>query len=349
MTGVVLATAGYDHTIRFWEAASGTCNRTVKYSDSQVNCLNITPDKNYITAAGNPHIRLFEINSNNPNAVSTYDGHNGNVTSLGFQQQGKWMYTSSEDGTLKIWDLRATGFQRSYECSTFAPGKKAGHSSNANSSGNSSTTSGLIPLNSAALHPNQAEVFVADQNGAIRVFDLTADSCVDVLIPDGDCGIKSLDIVKDGSLLVAANNRGKCFFYQPNSGGRYELFHTLQAHNGYILKCQTSSNGRLLATCSSDKTAKIWNIEPKSQSDPTIVEDVNETSRVAQFELIRTLQGHQRWVWDCAFSAVSSYLVTCSSDQSARLWDLCQGEAVRHYNGHHKAVICVALNDSVAD
>lgn len=34
MAGVVLATAGYDHTIRFWEAASGTCNRTVKYPDS---------------------------------------------------------------------------------------------------------------------------------------------------------------------------------------------------------------------------------------------------------------------------------------------------------------------------
>ncbi len=34
MAGVVLATAGYDHTIRFWEAASGTCNRTVKYADS---------------------------------------------------------------------------------------------------------------------------------------------------------------------------------------------------------------------------------------------------------------------------------------------------------------------------
>jgi WD40 repeat protein len=34
MSGVVLASAGYDHTIRFWDAASGTCNRTVKYPDS---------------------------------------------------------------------------------------------------------------------------------------------------------------------------------------------------------------------------------------------------------------------------------------------------------------------------
>jgi len=31
---VILATAGYDHTIRFWEALSGICYRTVQYPDS---------------------------------------------------------------------------------------------------------------------------------------------------------------------------------------------------------------------------------------------------------------------------------------------------------------------------
>ena len=31
---VILATAGYDHTVRFWQAHSGICYRTVQHPDS---------------------------------------------------------------------------------------------------------------------------------------------------------------------------------------------------------------------------------------------------------------------------------------------------------------------------
>lgn len=31
---VILATASYDHTIRFWEAKSGRCYRTIQYPES---------------------------------------------------------------------------------------------------------------------------------------------------------------------------------------------------------------------------------------------------------------------------------------------------------------------------
>lgn len=31
---VILATASYDHTIKFWEAGSGRCYRTIQYPDS---------------------------------------------------------------------------------------------------------------------------------------------------------------------------------------------------------------------------------------------------------------------------------------------------------------------------
>ena len=33
---VILATAGYDHTIKFWAADTGVCTRTLQHPDSQV-------------------------------------------------------------------------------------------------------------------------------------------------------------------------------------------------------------------------------------------------------------------------------------------------------------------------
>ena len=58
-----------------------------------------------------------------------------------------------------------------------------------------------------------------------------------------------------------------------------------------------------------------------------------------------TLTSHQRWVWDCAFSADSAYLVTVCSDHYARLWELSTGAIIRQYSGHHRGTVCVALND----
>jgi G protein beta subunit-like protein len=103
MSSVVLATAGYDHTIRFWEATSGICYRTVQYADSQVNKLEITSEKQFIAAAGNSNVKLFEVNSNDPQPVLSYDGHAGNVTAVGFQKDSKWMYTGVRRAVLCAW------------------------------------------------------------------------------------------------------------------------------------------------------------------------------------------------------------------------------------------------------
>lgn len=53
------------------------------------------------------------------------------------------------------------------------------------------------------------------------------------------------------------------------------------------------------------------------------------------------------WMWDCAFSGDSQYIVTASSDNLARLWCVETGEIKREYSGHQKAVVCLAFNDSV--
>lgn len=89
-----------DHlTCRFWEALSGICSRTIPHPDSQVNRLCISPDKRFLAAAGHHTVKLYDIRSTNPAAVLTFEGHTGNITGVAFHCEGKWMVTSSEDGT----------------------------------------------------------------------------------------------------------------------------------------------------------------------------------------------------------------------------------------------------------
>uniref|UniRef100_A0A915HG60 Target of rapamycin complex subunit lst8 n=1 Tax=Romanomermis culicivorax TaxID=13658 RepID=A0A915HG60_ROMCU len=141
-TGAILASAGYDHTIRFWNIANGCFVRTLQHTESQVNALAISPDRHLIAAAGYQHIRIYDAQQGSTNAqpIVNYEGFSKNVTSIGFNKDMRWMYTGSEDFSARIWDLRTRTLdcQRIYQVNT--------------------------PVNSVCLHPNQAELFIGDQS-----------------------------------------------------------------------------------------------------------------------------------------------------------------------------------------
>jgi G protein beta subunit-like protein len=128
------------------------------------------------------------------------------------------------------------------------------------------------------------------------------------------------------------------------------------AHATYITRVLLSPDVRHLATCSADHTARIWAVDTSlnagdSDSDSSIINEKSSTSGWGlpsddSFALEMTLQQHQRWVWDCAFSADSAYLVTACSDHYARLWELSTQTIIRQYSGHHRGAVCVALNDT---
>jgi G protein beta subunit-like protein len=375
---VVLATAGFDHKIRFWEAPSGVCSRIIKYPDSQVNRLEITPDKQFIAAAGNPVIRLYEIlapaaskpnpvtgdSSQSQQAVLTLEGHTGAVTSLGFQKDGRYLYSASEDGTIKVWDLRNPNYSRSF------------HSE--------------APVNSVTLRTDRDEFVSGDANGLVKIWDLGGNGCINSVKPsvaaqgpesaassqqngggtsntpaainrrtrnsysEGTVPIQAVDISEDSRTLVAASNHGTVFVWDPSStttaspssgpGDIHNDDESLMAASGatknllrpvtkfrahaagtYTLCAKISPDNRTLVTTCSDGYAKLWD--------------------TTTWDLTQTLQ-NKKWVWDAAFCADSSYLVTASSDHVARLWNLRTGDVVRQYHGHQSAVTCVALNDS---
>lgn len=71
---VILATAGYDHNIKFWMAHTGKCLTTLQHPDSQVNAMEISPDGQLLAACGYQHIRMYDVNSNKANPVVNFEG-----------------------------------------------------------------------------------------------------------------------------------------------------------------------------------------------------------------------------------------------------------------------------------
>ena len=104
----------------------------------------------------------------------------------------------------------------------------------------------------------------------------------------------------------------KCSNDIPSLGKLMYCIKTLYAHSQWIYKIDFSPNGKLLASCSSDGTIKLWQI-------PT-------------GNLIRTLTGHRDSVKYIDFSPDGKLLASCSSDGTIKLWQTSTGKLLHTIN-----------------
>uniref|UniRef100_A0AAG5DMP3 Target of rapamycin complex subunit lst8 n=1 Tax=Anopheles atroparvus TaxID=41427 RepID=A0AAG5DMP3_ANOAO len=304
----LLVSGSYDHTIRVWQPYSGVCLRVMQHTDSQVNSLDISPKRNMLAACGYQHIRLYDLHSNYP--IVNFEGVPKNVTSVGFQEDGKWMYTGGEDGKVRIWDMSSPNpsCKRIFDCQS--------------------------PVNAVCLLPNQVELLIAHQGGGIYLWDVKSDQH-DHLLPEVECSIQDVAVSPNGAYMAAVNNKGNCFIWTLSSAGgspghgsqltRSEAKLKIQAHEKYGLRCRFSPDSSMLVTCSGDGTARIY--------------------RTDTWALHAELRIERYWMWDAIFNNDSKYLFTVSSDNLPRLWRIDTKTVEREYSGHMKAVTALAFRD----
>ncbi|XP_026175589.1 WD repeat, SAM and U-box domain-containing protein 1 [Mastacembelus armatus] len=107
------------------------------------------------------------------------------------------------------------------------------------------------------------------------------------------------------------------------------LLCTLQGHRDDVNWCAFSA--KLLATCSGDKTLRIYNIH-----------DFSEVP-------FSPLSGHGYSVHCCCFSSCGQFLASCSTDATTVVWSMVTGEveAVLEHPGRSPVRICALSPDSV--
>lgn len=104
---------------------------------------------------------------------------------------------------------------------------------------------------------------------------------------------------------------------------------TLQHHQDDVNWCAFS--GQLLATCSGDKTLRIYNTDDFSELP------------------FSPLSGHGYSVHCCCFSSCGQFLASCSTDATTVVWSMVTGEieAVLEHPGRSPVRICALSPDSV--
>ncbi|GHP06477.1 hypothetical protein PPROV_000522200 [Pycnococcus provasolii] len=89
---------------------------------------------------------------------------------------------------------------------------------------------------------------------------------------------------------------------------------TLAEHTDHVIHAEYSSYGTLIATSSSDKTAKVWDAKTG--------------------KCTHTFEGHKDAVFTATFNDHADLLLTASYDNTAKVWSLADGECKLTLTGH---------------
>jgi WD40 repeat protein len=92
----------------------------------------------------------------------------------------------------------------------------------------------------------------------------------------------------------------------------------LVGHTAMVNRVRVSPSGAFAASCSNDRTIKIWSL----------------TSN----KIARTLRGHTHYVNSVVYSKDGKHLVSASADKTVKMWNASTGAIVKTFTGHNDIV-----------
>jgi WD40 repeat protein len=109
LDGLRIATAGWDMTVRVWEAATGREILVLRGHTSRVWSVTFSPDGSRIASSAYETKKPGEVkvwDAVTGQETLTLKEPTGGVMSVAFSPDGQRIASGGDDGTVKIWDAR---------------------------------------------------------------------------------------------------------------------------------------------------------------------------------------------------------------------------------------------------
>ncbi|WP_017315111.1 serine/threonine-protein kinase [Mastigocladopsis repens] len=264
-------------------------------------------------------------------------GHLGDINSLAFNPQGTTLASSSDDKTIKLWNLKNKKGIRTLH----------GHK-------------GIVY--SVAISPDGQTLVSGSQDKTIKVWNPNTGQEIHTLAGHSSF-INSVAISLDGQKIASGSYDNTIKVWNLKTG--QEIL-TLEGHTGHILSVAISPDGQKLASASADRTIKVWNLNTGKElrtlnghsgdvnalaisPDGQLFVSTSDDWSVKLWNLntgkeLRTFKGHSADVNAVAFSPDGEKIATGSDDNTVKIWNLSTGQEISSFKGHLGKVFAVAFS-----
>uniref|UniRef100_A0A147AL31 U4/U6 small nuclear ribonucleoprotein Prp4 n=1 Tax=Fundulus heteroclitus TaxID=8078 RepID=A0A147AL31_FUNHE len=275
----MLATASWSGLCKLWSVPDCTPIRTLRGHNTNVGAIVFRPqaavsldqsDVSLASCAADGTVKLWNLESDEP--VADIEGHGDRVSRVSWHPSGRFLGTTCYDNSWRLWDLEVQEEILHQE----------GHSKG---------------VHDISFHPDGSLAATGGLDAFGRVWDLRTGRCV-VFLEGHLKEIYSVHFSPNGHHLATGSgdntckvwelrNR-KCLYtvpahqnlvstvrFQPTDGhflltGAYDNtakvwshpgwmpLKTLAGHEGKVMGVDVSPDGKLIATCSYDRTFKLW-------------------------------------------------------------------------------------------
>ena len=265
------------------------------------------------------------IFSENPNdTVKRLKSHTGlgGVNSVDYSQNGKFLASGSDDGTIKIWEVPSgkllhtlSAHLNGVNSVCFSPDGKL-----LASGGNDSTIkiwdiTNFDVLSTLTIHNDEVQSVVFSPDGkhltsgsldkTIKVCDVATFTDIRTITTE-DFSSRNIVFSPDGNLLASGSTNKTIKIWRFSDGS---LIHSMTGHSDIVNCVAFSHDGTFIASGSNDKTIKLWDV-------------------LSGIE-IKTLAWHGGEVFSVAFSPDGNSVASAGRGNRIRIWDLISGNLVK--------------------